>query len=207
MLLAETGPECCGPRLIECLDLVRGGLSMRARARVPRSDRAGFATVRLMYLVAVAQCAVVVMVVATTAAVRASILAADPDYTAAQWHAELAGSLDPLVMLAVLSVIVLVWVAWCGGRGRRWARAPFIVNFVVTTYSLLHGLAVGSATNARADLAVGIALWLTELATVVVIAVSEAQRVAASRSGARAPVRDPATAFTAADRVRKDGES
>ena len=177
VLLAETGPECRGPRLVECLDLVRGGLSMRVRPRLPQSNRVAFAVLRLMYLVAVVQCAVAVTVVATAAAVRASILAADPGYTAAQWHAELAGSLDPLVMLAGLSFIMLVWVAWCSGRGRRWARVLFIANFAVTTYTLLHGLAGGSATYAGADLAVGIALWLTELATVVVIVVSEAQRV------------------------------
>ena len=55
VLLAETGPDCRGPRPVECLDLVRGGLSMRLRPRMPRSDRAGFAVVRLMYLVAVVE--------------------------------------------------------------------------------------------------------------------------------------------------------
>ncbi len=208
VLLAAAGPDCRRPRPVECLDLVRGGLSMRLRSRVPRSDRAGFAVVRLMYLVAVVQCAVAVTVVATTGAVRASVLAADPGYTAAQWHAELAGSLDPLVGFAGLAVIVLVWLAWLSGRGRRWARAVFVVNFGVTTYSLLHGLAGGSGTYARVDLAVGVVLWLVELATVVVIVVGEAQRVAASRSGeSRLPAPDPALAFRAAGRVREEGES
>lgn len=206
VLLAETGPDCRGPHAAECLDLVRGGLSMRLRPRVPRSDRTGFAVVRLMYLVAVVQCAVAVTVVGTTAGVRASILATDPGYSAAQWHAELAGSLDPLVVIAGLAVIVLVWVAWLSGRGRRWARALFVVNFAVTTYSLLHGLAGGSGTYARADLAMGIVLWLVELATVVVIVVSQAQRVAASPSSGRRGS-DPALAFTVAGRVREEGES
>jgi hypothetical protein len=135
-----------------------------------------------MYLVALAQCAVVVTVLATTAAVHASILAADPGYTAAQWRAELTGGFAPLVVAGTLTALVLAWTAWCSGRGRRWARALFAANFAVTTSSLLHGLAGGSATYARADLAAATGLWLLELATVVVIVVSETHRVAASRS-------------------------
>jgi len=73
VLLAETGTGCRGPRPVECLDLVRGGLSMHLRPRVPRSDRAGFAVVRLMYLVAVVECAVAVTVAGTAGAVRASM--------------------------------------------------------------------------------------------------------------------------------------
>ena len=38
------------------------------------------------------------------------------------------------------------------------------MNFAMTTYSLLLGLAGGSATYAPADLAVGIVLWLDGLA-------------------------------------------
>jgi hypothetical protein len=185
VLLAQTAPDCRGPRPVECLDLVRGGVSMRLRPRVPRSDRAGFAVVRLAYLVAVVQCAVMITVVGTTGAMRATILAADPRYTAAEWHAEMAGRVVPLLEFAGLLLIVLVWSAWLSGRGRRWVRVLFAASFAETTYSLLHGLAEGSATYARADLALGIVLWLVELATVVVIVVCEAQRVTARGRSAR----------------------
>ncbi|MGH9107399.1 MAG: hypothetical protein ACRDZX_16555 [Acidimicrobiales bacterium] len=114
----------------------------------------------------------------------------------------MAGSVGPLVLSAGLGVIVLVWLAWCSGRGRRWARALFIVNFVMTTYSLLHGLAGGSATYAPVDLAVGTVLWLMELATLGVIVISEARRLATSRSGARVPSPGPALTFKAAGRAR-----
>ena len=184
VLLAETAPESRGPRPVECLDLVRGGLSIRLRPRVPRSDWAGFAVVRLMYLVAVVQCAVAATVAGTAGAVRASMLAADPGFTAAQWQAQMADSVDPLLVSTGVGVIVLAWLAWCSGRGRRWARAVFVVDFALTTYSLLHGLAGGSATYAPVDLAVGIVLWLTELATLGVIVISEARRLATSRPGA-----------------------
>lgn len=111
VLLAGTGPDCRGPRPVECLDLVRGGLSMRLRPRVSRSDRAGFAAVRLMYLVAVLEFAAAVTIVGTTGAVRASMVAADPGFTAAQWRAQLAGSVDPLVVSPGVTVMVLVWLA------------------------------------------------------------------------------------------------
>ena len=137
-----------------------------------------------MYLAAVAQLAVVVVIVATTDAVRASIVAADPGYTPAQWHSELVGSIDPLVVLAGLTAILCLWMAWCSGRGRRWPRVLFAVCFGVTTYSLLHGLGGGSASYARADLVMGIAVWLAELATVIVIAVEEG-RILTRRSGDR----------------------
>jgi hypothetical protein len=185
VLLAETGPDCRGPRLVECLDLVRGGLSMRLRPRVPRSDRAGFAVVRLMYLVAVVEGAVALTIAGTAGAVRASMAAANPGYTTAQWRTQLSGSIDHLAVSAGLAVIVLVWLAWCSGRGRRWARALFAVNFALTTYSLLVGLAGGSATYAPVDLAVGTVLWLMELAALALIVVSEARRLPISRSGRR----------------------
>jgi hypothetical protein len=198
VLLAETGPDCRGPRPVECLDLVRGGLSMRLRPRVPRSDRAGFAVVRLMYLVAVVEFAVAVTIVGTAGAVRTSMLASDPGFTAGQWRAQLADSVGPLVVSAGLTAVVLVWLAWCSGRGRRWARALFFVNFALTTSSLLHGLAGGSATYAPVDLAVGTVLWLTELATLAVIVVSEARRLATSRSAALVAAPGPALTLTEA---------
>lgn len=207
VLLAGTGLERRGPRVAECLDLVRGGLSMRLRPRVPRSDRAGFAVVRLMYMAAVVQCVVAITVLATTGAVYARVLAAHPGYTAVQWRAEVAGSFDPLVMAAGVAMVVLLWVAWCSGRGRRWARALFAVNFAVTTYSLLHGLAGGSASYARPDLAVAVLLWLIELVALAAIVASEAQWIAASLWSGRFPNPDRAVAFGTTGRARGEGKS
>jgi hypothetical protein len=181
VLWAETSADRRGPRAIECLDLARGGLSMRLRPRVPRSDRASFAAVRLMYVVAAVECAVAITVLATATSVHARMAAANPGYTAAQWRAQLGSSVDPLAASAGFAVIVLAWLAWCSGRGHRWARAVFAANFAATTYSLLHGLEGGSATFAPVDLAIGTVLWLTELATLGVIVISEARRFATKR--------------------------
>jgi hypothetical protein len=207
VLLAEAGPDCHAPRLAECLDLVRGGLSMRLRPRVPRSDRAGFAAVRLMYVAAVVQCVVAVTVLATTGAVHTRVLAAHPGYTAARWRAEMAGSFDPLVMVAGVAMVVLLWVAWCSGRGRRWARALFAANFTVTTYSLLHGLAGGSASYARTDLAAATVLWLIELVALAVIVVSEAHWIAASLRSGRFPNPNRAAEFETTGHACREGKS
>lgn len=180
---------------------------MRLRPRVPRSDRAGFAAVRLMYVAAVVQCVVAVTVLATTGAIHAGVLAAHPGYTAGQWRAEVAGSFDPLVMVAGVAMVVLLWVAWCSGRGRRWARALFAVNFAVTTYSLLHGLAGGSASYARTDLAVAIVLWLIELVALAVIIVSEARWLAGSLWTGRFASPDRAVAFGATGHACREGKS
>jgi hypothetical protein len=158
-----------------------------------------------MYLVAVMEFAAAVTIVGTAGAVRASMLASDPGFTAGQWHAQLADSVDPLVVSAGFTVVVLVWLAWCSGRGRRWARALFVVNFALTTCSLLHGLAGGSATYAPVDLAVGTVLWLMELATLGVIVISEARRLTTSR-GARLPAPGPALTLTEASGAREEGE-
>jgi hypothetical protein len=204
VVLAAAGPGRRGPRPVECLDLVRGGLSMRLRPRVPRSDRAGFAVVRLMYLVAVVEFVAAVTIIVTAGAVRASMLASDPGFTPGQWHAQLAGSVDPLAASAGVTVIVLVWLAWCSGRGRRWARALFLVNFALTTSSLLHGLAGGSATYAPVDLAVGTVLWVAELATLAVIVVNEGRRLATSRSGAPAGTQGAALTLVEAGPARDE---
>jgi hypothetical protein len=182
VLLTITGGDRRAPRLAECLDLARGGLEMRLRPRIPRSDLSARAVVRLMYLVAAVECVVAVTVAATAASVRARMLAAG--FTQLQWRSQLSQNVDRLVMSAVFAVIVLLSLAWCSGRGRRWARALFALNFALTTYSLVHGLAGGSAIYAPTDLAVGSALWLAELATMSVIVANEARRlVARARAG------------------------
>jgi hypothetical protein len=92
------------PEPMECLDLVRSALGVRLHPRVPRSDRSAFVAVRLMYLGAVVELAVALTIVATLGEVKARILAKDPGFTQAQWHAEVTGTLEPLVVATVLAV-------------------------------------------------------------------------------------------------------
>jgi hypothetical protein len=172
------------PQPIECLDLISSAVGMRLRARVPRSDRSAFTAVRLMYVGALVELATAIVIVATTGDVRSAIIERNPTYTRAQWHAEVVGSLEPLVVAAGIAVGFWLWMAWANGRAHRWARIVFAIFFAVTTYSLIHGLAGGSAVYARADLALGIVLWLVQLAAVVLIFRTHMPRVTLSRWGA-----------------------
>ena len=186
VLMAGGRAGQCRPESMECLGLVASALCVRLRPRVPRSDRCAFAAVRLMYLGAVVELAVAVTIMATLGEVKASIVAEDPAYAGAQWHAEVAGALAPLVVVAGLAVGFWLWMAWANGRRHRWASVLFALFFCGNTYSLLHGLAGGSALYARTDLAAGGALWLVELAAVALVLRIELRTIAASRSGAKA---------------------
>jgi hypothetical protein len=157
------------PEPSECLDLVRGALSLRMRPRVSRSDRSAFAAVRLMYFGAVVELVVLLTILATLSDVRDAILVRQPGYTSAQWHSEVASALKPLMVGAALGVGFWLWMAWANSRGHRWARVLFGLFFCQTTYSLAHGLAGGSAIYARADLVAGTALWIVELVAVALV--------------------------------------
>jgi hypothetical protein len=157
------------PELIERLDLMRGALRMRLRPSVPSSHRSVFNAVKLMYLGAVVELAVAITVLATVGDVKASVVKANPGLTESEWHAIVAGQLEPTAVAAGITVGFWLWMAWSVGRGQRWAWIAFGIFFVLTTFSLLHGLAGGSAAYARLDLAAGIVLWLVELATVALV--------------------------------------
>lgn len=181
VLLASTsGAGRPGP--MERLDLVRGGLGVRLHPRVPHADRAGYLAIRLMKLGAVVEAAVAATVWGTEGQVKANIVARNPRYTAAQWHAEVGGSLAPLAIAATAFVVIWLWMAWANGRGRRWAKVVFGLLFAETTLSLLHGLSGGSATYAAKDLVAGVVLWLVELAAVIALVCSEVRRLAVARA-------------------------
>jgi hypothetical protein len=59
--------------------------------------------------------------------------------------------------------------AWAVGRGHRSARIMLGVFLGVNVYGLFSGLAQGSAMSAQADLAIGTALCLFQLAAVVLV--------------------------------------
>jgi len=157
------------PELMECLDLLRSALWMRLRPRVPRSDRSVVKAVKLMYLGAVVELAAALTIVATIGDVRSNVVQRNPGLTAGQWHAVVAGQLEPTAVAAGLAVGFWLWMAWSIGRGQRWARIAFALFFALNTWGLVTGLAGGSAVYARPDVAVGIALWLVELAAVALL--------------------------------------
>jgi hypothetical protein len=170
------------PELMECLDLMRSALWMRLRPSVPRSDRSVIKAVKLMYLGAVVELAAAITIWATIGDVKASVVRRNPGLTAGTWHAVVAGQLEPKAVAAGLAVGFWLWMAWATGRGQRWARIAFALFFGLNTFSLLDGLTRGSAVYARADLAIGMVLWLVELAAVALLF---RVKMAGSPSGAR----------------------
>lgn len=157
------------PEPVECLDLLSGALSMHLRRRVPRSDRSALNAVKLMYVGAVLELAVAVVILATVADLKANVIMASPGLTEGEWHAVVTGQLVPLEVAAILSVGFWLWMAWAVGRGHLWARIVFALFFALNISSLINGLVNGSAVYARPDLAVAIVLCLVELASVIVL--------------------------------------
>jgi hypothetical protein len=176
---AREGRRSPGP--MECLDLMRSAMLMRLSSRLPRSDRTGRTTVRLMCLGAVLDLAAAFTIMATGGEIKARVVAQNPGLTDGEWQAIVSGQLQPLALGAGVAVGCWLWMAWAFGRGHRWPRIAFVTFFGINTVSLFDGLAGGSAVYARTDLAVGLALWFVELAVLVLVL----HPIAASWSGAR----------------------
>ncbi len=155
------------PAPVECLDLLRGALWMRLRPSVPRSNRAVLTAVRLMYVGAAVEFAAAITILATVGDVRSNVVTRNPGLTEGQWHAIVAGQIEPTAVTAGIAVGFWLWMAWAIGRGHRWTRIVFALFFALNVFGLLNGLAHGSAVYARPDLAIGIVLCLVELAAVV----------------------------------------
>ena len=157
------------PELMECVDLLRGALWMHLHPRVPRSNRSVFNAIRLMYVGAMVELATAITIVATIGDIRSNVVKRYPGLSAGQWHAIVASQLEPLAVTTTIAVGFWLWMAWSLGRGLRRARFAFALFFGLNTWSLLQGLAGGSAVYARPDLAVASILWLVELAAVALL--------------------------------------
>jgi hypothetical protein len=154
---------------------------MRLRPSVPRSNRSVRTTVTLLYLGAVAELAAAITILTTVGDVRSNVAEANPALSEAEWHAVVAGQLEPTAVAAGIAAGLWLLMAWALGRGHRWVRIALVLFFGVNASGLLNGLIHGSALYARQDLAVGIALCLVQLAAV---AGSFRQKLAGSPPGA-----------------------
>ena len=169
VLMAGAEEERRRPGPMECLDLMRGALLTRLRPRVPRSERAAFTAVRLLYLGAVVELAAAIALVATMGEVRSNVVKSSPGLTAEEWHAIVVSRLGPNEAGAVIGVGFWLWTAWSVGRGHRRARIPFAAFVALNMLGLLNGLVHGSAVYARSDLAIGITLCLVALAAAAAV--------------------------------------
>ena len=157
------------PAPMECLDLLRSALWMRLRPTVPRSNRPVFAAIKLMYLGGVVELATAITILVTIGDVRSNVVQRNPGLTEGEWHAIVAGQLEPVAVAAGIAVGFWLWMAWAIGRGHRWTRIVFALFFALNVFGLLNGLAQGSAVYARLDVAAGSVLCLVELAAVALI--------------------------------------
>jgi hypothetical protein len=119
-----------------------------------------------MYLGAVVELAAAVTILSTIGDVRSNVVRRNPGLSDAQWHAVVAGQLEPTAVAAGIAVGFWLWMAWAIGRRHRWAGIVLAIFFGLNVFSLLNGLIQGSAVYARPDLAIGIVLCLVELAAV-----------------------------------------
>jgi hypothetical protein len=181
VLLAGASQGQRQPAAMECLDLLRSALWMRLRPSVPRSNRSVFTAVKLMCVGAVVELAAAITIVASIGDVRSNVVKRNPGLTEGEWHAIVAGQLEPVAVAAGIAVGFWLWMAWAIGRGHRWARIVFALFFALNVFGLLNGLARGSAVYARPDLAAGSVLCLVELAAVALIF---RVKIAGAKSGA-----------------------
>lgn len=157
------------PELVECLDLVRGAMSLRLRPRLPRSNRSAYQLMKLLCIGAVAELAAVITIAGTIGDVRANVVARNPGFTASQWHAVVASQLEPNMVGGALAIPFWLLMAWSIGRGYRLVRVAFALFFGLNLYGLFTGLQNGAAVFSRPDLAMGIIVCLFELAATVAI--------------------------------------
>ncbi len=154
--------------LAESADLIRGALRMHLRFP-SRPPRRVVAAVRLMCAAAAVQLTALITIVVTAGAVRSAIVARNPSFSAAQWHAVVTGHIVPDVVSAPIGIAVWLWLAWANGRGHNWARFASGAFFGLFTLGLLFAVAQDAAIYATADLIAAIAEWLVAFAGVVLV--------------------------------------
>jgi hypothetical protein len=157
------------PGFMDTANLIFHGVLLRLRPSVPRSVPTMFYAIRLMYVGALLEAATMITVWATFGSLKANILKQHPHVTAAQWHLLITARIIPLEVSLLVGVCVWLWMAWANGRKHSWARILFVVQFGLSTLSLLNGLKQGSAKYARLDLLSGVLVWLLSVAIMLLL--------------------------------------
>ena len=171
ILLASADEGQQRPGLAESADLLRGALRMRMG--LSRTPRTVLHAVRLMYLGAVGQVAVLITVILTAGHVRAAVQAAlapyhNPAVTAQVMHAvNITLTLDQVLTPVV--IVLWLFMAWANGKGYDWARVAAVGLFAFSSVGLLSDLVQSSATYATAATIVAGLVWVIGLAATVLI--------------------------------------
>jgi|HubBroStandDraft_3_1064219.scaffolds.fasta_scaffold319007_2 hypothetical protein len=148
MATARKGQRRVG--LAEAADLIGGAARMH---RGPRLPRALLIAVRLTYVGAAAELAVLITLLVTLASLTSASIRRYPDFSAAQWHAVLLAHLTAVVAGATVLLGLWVWMACANARGHHAARVAFRVVHVIITLGV-----VAEAAPAIAAYGIGAAI-------------------------------------------------
>ena len=133
------------------------------RTQPPRSV---LNAVRLMYAGAALEVIALIVALATVSSLRSAILARHPHYTSTQLHTAQVAQTGAIVVGAVITIGLWLWMAWANGRGLNWARIVSAVFFGINTLDLLSSFFV---VHAAATLIVSVIVWLVGLGAILLL--------------------------------------
>jgi len=165
VLMATAQPGQRRVSLAEYADLIRGALRMH---RGPRLPRPLLVAVRLTYVGAAAELAVLTTLLMTLASLTSARIGSYPVISAAQWHAVLLGHLTAVAVGAPVLMALWAWMACANARGHPAGRVAFRVVHVIITLGVIAevdpslaqyglGAAIAAAIMIQVQLA---AIWL-----------------------------------------------
>jgi hypothetical protein len=158
VLLATAREDQRRPSVAEAADLLRG--AVRMRLGLSRCPRTVLHAVRLMYLGALAEVAVLVTVLLSIGSIRSSTRAAviqaagphaDPAATR-QLLASVASTVNVTIVISALfalfSIAAWLFFAWANGKGSALARVGAIIACAIYAALTIQGYAQGDANYA-----------------------------------------------------------
>jgi hypothetical protein len=128
--------------------------------------RSVLTAVKLMYAGAALEVIALIVALVTISSLKSAILSRHPHYTSTQLHTAQVAQTGALIVGAVITIGLWLWMAWANGRGLNWARIVSAVFFGINTLDLLISLFM---VHAAATLIVGVLVWLAGLGAIVLI--------------------------------------
>ena len=122
--------------------------------------------VKLMYAGAALEVIALIVALVTISSLKSAILARHPHYTSTQLHTAQVAQTAAIIIGAVITIGLWLWMAWANGRGRSWARIVSAVFFGINTLDLLLSLFM---VHAAGTLIVAVLIWLVGLGAIVLI--------------------------------------
>ena len=166
VLLATAREGQRRPSLGESADLLKG--AVRMRMGLSRSPRTVLNAVRLMYLGAVAELSVLIILILTANGIRTAALHRYPHDSAQVLQAVHVDHIVDLVAIP-LAIALWLWMAWANGKGNDWARLVAVSLFALNTLAMIFQLARDTAAVAPAAMIASGVAWAIGLAAITLI--------------------------------------